>query len=305
MSQEEYKSQVGLDKLFVAEVLQDDADAYLADTPEYLAPAMSASQAPAVNSTTQYADDAPFDTMSAEGQTEITLDITNIGVEMLSKLTGNQFDSGSGRMFDHGGTPPYMALLFRSKKSNGKYRYYSFLKGRFRMPNEDAASKSDTPDPKPRQIVFTAVKTVHEFDVDGGGTMERVKRVIGDEDTINFDATSWFSQVQTPEAVAPDALALSSSVPVDDATDIAVASNLTLTFNNALVDAAIYNVTLLDDSGDPVACSKSLNTAKKVMTIDPTSNLTNNTEYTIVIGGVTDVFGQTLTTSVSFTTVAA
>lgn len=301
---DEYKSVIGLDDLYVAEVTQDDADGYVADTPEPLAPAMNASQTPAVNSVTQYADDAPYDTMSSEGETEITLDVTNIPVEMLAKLTGNTFDSASGRMFDHGATPPYHALMFRSMKSNGSYRYYSYLKGKFRNPAEEAASKSDTPDPKPRKLIYTAVKTVYEFDVDGAGDMQKVKRVIGDEDSTNFDGSTWFSQVQTPEAASYSALALSTSVPADDATGIVVTANVVLTFNNALVAAAINNVTLLDDALAPVAGATTLDATRKIMTINPTASLDASTEYTVVISGVTDIYGQTLTSVVTFTTAA-
>jgi len=296
----EYRSRVGLDNLCIAEVLQDDASAYLAETPEYFAPAAEASQEPAVNRTTQYADDQPFDAMSAEGETTIQLTVTNIPIEMLAKITGRPFDAASGRMLDNGGTPPYMALLFRSKKSNGSFRYYCYPKGRFDMPGEEAATQSDSPDPKTVQLTFTAVKTVHKFDL--GSVTDGVKRIVGDTDTTNFDTTGWFNQVQTPAVAAPSALSLSSSVPVDAATGVSVSADITLTFNNALANSAVNNVTILSSTGALVAVVKTLNATKKVMTINPNADLAAGAEYTVVISGVTDVFGQTLTDTITFTT---
>jgi hypothetical protein len=196
-----------------------------------------------------------------------------------------------------------MALLFRSKKSNGSYRYYSFLKGKFVMPEEEAQSESDKPNPKTTKLIFKAVHTVHLFDVDGSNSYP-VKRVVGDEDTTNFSETGWFGAVQTPAYSAPSALALSTIVPADEATGIAVTANVVMTFNNALINGAVNNITLLDESMDPVAASVTLNAAKTVATLDPTASLSASHDYTVVISGVQDVYGQTLTTTKTFTTAA-
>ena len=60
VNSDEYKSRIGLDSLYIAEVTADSAAAYTADTPEYLAPAAEATQQPATNQSTQYADDQPY-----------------------------------------------------------------------------------------------------------------------------------------------------------------------------------------------------------------------------------------------------
>ena len=302
-NQEEYKSRVGLKDLYIAAITVDDADNYTVGTPEYLAPAAEASATPAVNRQTQYADDRPFDTMSAEGETELSLTVTNIPLEVLAAIAGRVFDAVSGRMYDNAGTPGYYALGFRSKKSNGSSRYYWFLKGRFDMPGEEFASQGDSPDPKPVQLTYTAVKTTKTWELSASVT-DGVKRIVGDEDTTNFDATGWFTQVQTPDAVAPDALALSSSVPADAATGVAVGANQSLTFNNALVTGAENHVTLLDDGNEPVTIVAALSENRKTITIDPASDLDASTAYTLVISGVADIYGQRYSGTVEFTTAA-
>ncbi len=199
----EYKSAVGLRDLYIAEVTEDSQDAYTPDTPAYFAPAVTATQEAAVNRKTQYADDQPFDAMSAEGETKVTLEVTNIPLATLASITGRVFDTSSKQLWDNGGVPPYYALGFRSMKSNGSFRYYWFLKGRFDMPSEDQASQTDSPDPKAIKIVFTAIKTVHQFDLGGSPALEDgVKRIIGDEDVSGFSATTWFDDVVTPPEIS-------------------------------------------------------------------------------------------------------
>jgi phi13 family phage major tail protein len=299
----EYKSRIGLDSLYVAAVTEDSATAYTAGTPAYLAPAAEASQEPTTSFEIQYADDQPYDVMTSEGDTKIGLVVTGIDLSTLAAITGRVFDAASGRMWDNGGTAPYYALSFRSLKSNGSYRYYQYLKGKFDMPKEDTATRGEKPEPKTLELTYTAIRTTYKWDL--GDVTDSVKRVVGDDDTTNFDETGWFTQVQTPSALAATALALDSSVPTDGATGIAVAANQTLTFNNALLDTAIYNVALLDPSdGSVVAGAISLDATKKIITINPTSSLTVDTAYLIVYN-VIDVYGQSLSGAVNFNSVSA
>jgi methionine-rich copper-binding protein CopC len=128
-----------------------------------------------------------------------------------------------------------------------------------------------------------------------------VKRVYGDEDTTNFSATSWFTQVQVPGVVAPDALALSTSDPADDAGSVPTNKVITLTFNNAMTADVIYNVTLTTAAGVLKACTSVLDATHKILTMTPTSALASSTVY-IISMGVTDIYGQTLLKVNNFTT---
>jgi hypothetical protein len=151
-------------------------------------------------------------------------------------------------------------------------------------------------------LEFTAIRTVYLFSLPGAIT-DSVKRVIGDEDTPSFSATSFFSQVQTPASTTPAVLALSSSVPVDDATGISKTANLTLTYNNALVAGVINTITLLDATQTKLAATITLDATKKIVTIDPTASLAGTTAHTLVANAL-DIYGQTLTSIITFTTAA-
>lgn len=300
-NQAERRSVLGLRDLYIALITQDDANAYAAGTPQYFAPAVTASQSPTVNSKTQFADDESFDVMTAEGETKVELEVTAIPLEMQALVLGKVYDAATGRMFDNGGTPPDVALSFRSVKSNGSYLYYQYLKGKFSSPSQESATKTDAPDPKNTKITFTGVKTIYQFDL--GSVNDGVKRVVGDQDADGFDGATWFDNVQVPVAGSPSALTLTAS-PLDNATSVVVSSNQTLTFNNALDGNALLGIGLVKASDDsPVAAAITINTARKIITINPDSNLASATEYYITINNVTDIYGQTYAnTVISFTT---
>jgi len=304
MQQDEYKSVVGLDQVHVSLVTQDDATAYVAGTPEYFAPSIEATAEPESALETQYADNQAFDVSSSEGVTKITLTTTAIPMEMLAKYLGKVFDTVSGRMFDQGGnaTPPDATLSFRSMKSNGKYKYFQYLKGKFSVPSDEAATKETKATPKPSKIVFTAINTVFEFDL--GDINKSVKRIVGDEDTTNFSGTGFFTQVQVPSITTPDAVALSSSVPANAATGISKTTAFTLTFNNAMAADVINSVSLLDATPALVTVTATLDATKKILTVTHTA-LAGTTAHTLVISGATDIYGQVLAnTIVKFTTAA-
>jgi len=297
---DEYKSTIGVDMLYVAPILQDDADGYLADTPVYFAPLAEVGVEPSVNQETQYADDAPYDVFVNEGETTLTLTVTGIPPETLADVLGKVFDSTTGRVYDTDGMPPDYALGFRSKKSNGNYRYYWFVKGKFSPPAEPHQTKTDTPAPQVTEITFTAVRSIYTFDV--GSENAKVKRVWGDEDTTNFSSTGWFTQVQTPSVASPSALALSSSTPADGVTGVVVSADITLVFNNTLAAGAENGCVLMKHSDQTVpAVVKTISADRKTVTINPTSSLDAATDYDIVIG-VSDIYGDTLDAVVNFTT---
>jgi phi13 family phage major tail protein len=296
---DEYKSVIGLDSIYVAEVTADSSAAYTAGTPEILAPAAEISMKPVSSQETQYADNQPFDVFAAEAETDMEITLTGVPSEMLAKILGSVFNAASGRVYDNAGTPPWMALGFRAMKSNGKYRYMWLQKVRFSPPEEGAVTKADKATPKTIKLICKAIKTTYKWDL--GSVTDSIKRLYGDEDTDDFVATGWFSQVQVPSISAPSALALSTSDPADGASSVAVGKTITLTFNNALLAGEINHVVVSKADGTLVACTNSLDVTKKIMTVNPDSNMGASTVHIVAIG-VTDIYAQDLQAVVNFTT---
>jgi len=86
--------------------------------------------------------------------------------------------------------------------------------------------------------------------------------------------------------------------PLDAATDVVVSSNITWTFNNAiqasdLTDANFFIMKATD--GTLVAGTLSIDATQKVVSFDPTANLSASTAYIMICSkNVHDVYGQSL-----------
>jgi len=300
---DQYGEFIGVEDVYIAEVQQDDADGYAADTPEYLAPAADITGSPAINSATQYYDNKPRVTYVSEGPTEHKIVVQGLSAEMMARLTGKYYNDANGRVYDTGEpNPPDFALMFKFNKGADGYRYYSFLKGTFAGGAEQATTKKDSIEPKTYELTYTAVTTIHKFTVNG--EQKSMKRVFGDTADAAFDPTGWYTQVQTPDiASAPAAVALSSIVPADDATGVALDAEPQLTFNNAIDEESIQ---IIDENGALVETTKTWNAARKVLTISHTADFTADTIYRVIVSGVTDVYGQELAAAVKeFTTALA
>lgn len=95
-----------------------------------------------------------------------------------------------------------------------------------------------------------------------------------------------------------------SSVPVANATGVAITASPTLTFSNALSDYS--NVALVKASdGSGVTFTPTLDNTGKILTLKPTVSLTAGTEYEIILAGVKDLYGHALATQVILFTTAA
>ena len=299
----EYKSALGLRDLYYALVTQDNSSAYAAGTPATLAPAVTANQTPSANSVTQYADDGPYDVLTGEGETKIDFEVTNIPIQIQAILLGKKYDASTGRMFDQGGTPPDVALSFRSLKSNGSYRYFQFLKGKFSAPSEEQSTKTDSPEPKTAKITFTAVKTTYQFTLPDS-VVDGVKAVKGDSDATGFSGTTWFSAVQVPVVGSPSAFTCTPS-PADAATGVAAGVSPTLTFSNALAGNQENGIVLIRVStGAAIALARTINAARTVVTLNPTSDLTSGAQYYISVPNPVNIYGQALGNTVYDFTIA-
>jgi len=89
-----------------------------------------------------------------------------------------------------------------------------------------------------------------------------------------------------------------SSVPADGATGVAVGVDVVLTFSNALASGEEEGIMLTTAAGVPVTVARTISTNRKVVTLNPSSNLGAATDHLVIVPGVTDVFGQTLANTV-------
>lgn len=135
---------IGLDKLFYAPITEDEYGEETYGTPKVLAKAMTADLTVELNEATLYADDGAAEVVKEFKAGTLSLGVDDIGAEVAGDLTGTTIDANGVVISssEDGGDP--VAVGFRAKKSNGKYRYYWLYRVKFGIPATNLATKGDS-----------------------------------------------------------------------------------------------------------------------------------------------------------------
>ena len=135
---------IGLDMLHFAKITEDDDGNETYGTPEKLANAISADLSVELVEAILYADDGIAEIVKEFGNGTLSLGIDDIGSAVASTLTGATIDSNGVVISasEDGGEP--VAIGFRAKKANGKYKYFWLYKVKFGIPATALATKGDS-----------------------------------------------------------------------------------------------------------------------------------------------------------------
>ena len=93
---------------------------------------------------TLFADDGPMETASTLGKIEVEIQKAELTTQNKADLLGHQIDANGGVVFGDSDIAPWMAVGFRTLKSNGKYRYVWLYKGKFTEPEDANETKGDS-----------------------------------------------------------------------------------------------------------------------------------------------------------------
>ena len=134
---------IGLDKLYYAKITEAENSEETYGKPSQLAKAMSADLSVELAEATLYADDGAAEIVKEFKSGKLTLGIDDIGATVASDLSGATIDANGVIVStsEDGGTP--VAVGFRAKKSNGKYRYFWLYRVKFGIPAANMATKGD------------------------------------------------------------------------------------------------------------------------------------------------------------------
>ena len=135
---------IGLDKLFYAKSTEDKDGNETYATPVQLAKAMTADLSVELAEATLYADDGASEIVKEFKSGTLSLGVDDLGGSVASDLTGAVIDSNGVVIStaEDGGDP--VAVGFRAKKSNGKYRYFWLYRVKFGIPATALATKGDS-----------------------------------------------------------------------------------------------------------------------------------------------------------------
>lgn len=187
---------VGLDNVHVAKITIDPItgkETY--GVPVKIAHAIEANISPQTDTQNIHADDTVAEIISVFGSVEVGFTISDLGSENYALLLGKEKDANGVLIDDADDEAPFFALMFRSKKSNGEYRYITLYKGKFNAVSEAYSTQAGNADHQNQPITGTFVKRS-----DGKWRA----RVDSDDATIGAGVVEgWFADVYESAPVTP------------------------------------------------------------------------------------------------------
>ena len=186
---------IGLDKLYYAKITEgaDGEETYAA--PVQLAKAISADLSVELAEATLYADDGAAEVAKEFKSGTLSLGIDDIGTEAASVLTGATIDTNKVVISasEDNGSP--VAIGFRAKKANGKYRYFWLYRVIFGIPSTNLATKGDSITFSTPTIEGTVLR---RNKADTRGKHPWKAEVTEGESTSATTISNWYKQVYEP-----------------------------------------------------------------------------------------------------------
>lgn len=177
---------IGLKDLYMSKItMSGDTETY--GTPVRLAKAITASMAVETAEEILYADDGADEVVKEFVSCELTLGVNDLAPSMAAELLGQTVDTDGVVYAAEDDVAPYVAIAFRAKKPNGKYKYVWMYKGKFGVPDEEYETKGDGIEFKTPEIKGVFVKRP-----DGRWKCDAVL------ETTSTAAQNWFTVVREP-----------------------------------------------------------------------------------------------------------
>lgn len=193
---------IGLDKLYYSKITEaaDGTETYA--VPVQLAKAIKADLSIELAEAILYADDGASDVVKEFKSGKLALGIDDIGATASGDLTGAKIDDNGVLIStsEDGGSP--VAIGFRAKKANGKYRYFWLYKVKFGIPATNLQTKGDSISFQTPTIEGTVMR---RNKLDGQGNHPWKAEVSEDETgVLPATITGWYTEVYEPVFAAPE-----------------------------------------------------------------------------------------------------
>ena len=195
----------GVDKCYIAEVIVDDTENYKCGIPIKL-DVQEVGKATDSSSETHYYNNKAVIVINSEGADTVTLIAAPPDLKTYAKITGKSFDETTGMMVEGPKKEKYYALMYRTKGTDGYYRYVVRNKGTFNIPEESVKTEDNGTETTNTTFTYTGIFTEHEFKkgvLNEDGTWEKaaVKGIVLDERYAKADLKNIFDNVPTSDTV--------------------------------------------------------------------------------------------------------
>ena len=218
---------IGLDRIFMAEITEDAQGHEIYATPEFVSKAVFANIA--INETEAgfYADDALEEYHRSFVDGTIELNVKDLPAVIQQKILGVLVDSNGVVVNTGGGSPPPVALGFRSLRSKGGYEYTWLYRVVFGEPGEENATKGETLSFKTPTI---RGKIMKRHKPDGLGNKPWRARVKSGEAGVPPQVvTDWYNSVYEPDYTVSPVITLTGQPdPLTTVTEGSISGNLSV-----------------------------------------------------------------------------
>ena len=179
--------QIGLENLTVALIQEDTVAGVTYATPIKLERSIKAKISPKTSSEKLYSDDSVEEILNNFDSCDVEIEINQLQLKTRALIQGSKIVNGI-LVENKDDIAPELALGFRSKKSNGKYRYVWLLKGKFEITEDEYETIGE----KPTAQSNTISGSFYGRNCDGNW------RIMEDEDAENSDpnrVANWFKEI--------------------------------------------------------------------------------------------------------------
>ena len=189
---------IGLDKLYYAKITENANGEETYGTPKLLAKAISADLSVELNEAILFADDGQAENVKEFKSGTISLGVDEIGQEVAADLCGMTIDSNGVLLSGGEDVISPVAIAFRARKANGKYKYYWLYRVLFGVPATNLATKGDS-------ITFstpTIEGTISRRNKPDAQNKHPWKAEITETGSNTATINSWYSAVYEPTYTA-------------------------------------------------------------------------------------------------------
>lgn len=214
-----------------------------------------------------YADDMLYYSADNNQGYDGGLSLSDITEDFATEILGEEKDTDDAVITEKStATGSYFALMFEfvgDVKAIKHVMYYC----KASRPKIGSSTKTDKTDPNITELPFISSPRPTDYAVKTKTTTT----------TPNTIISNWYSKVYE-KVTTPLTVTVS---PLDEATGVAISSNIVWTFDKSLVetDVVASNFLIMSSTGAEIPGTLTLDETKKIVTFNPTTDLTANTVY--------------------------
>lgn len=273
---------VNVDKLYLAPILKDEKGVgnLVIDTPEYIEGIQQFDTKLKTDTGQLFEEGVQVDQDTTITSIDVSFDLGHFSNAQYAKYLGHHIDDNGGVYALVDDKAPDIALLYEYTKNNKKKGFKILYKGQLVEPDDAVKQREGKTDYQNHTVTgsFQPLKNnglwKYTIEEDNPGCPQTIK-------------DTFFNSVIIPTA-GDIAVPSMTSVPTNGATGVAEDASIVFTSNKAisLMTVNADNIFLIAPNGTQVACTVTLDSTSKIITLNPNTNLSAGSYTAIMTKGV-------------------